>query len=206
MRRIIEYLPVICLVIMVGFVSSCARSETDPTVTVAAGSTSLPVGWVFYTSDDIQIGVPPDWTVEDPDTSIENSFSFRLPNDALFSISVTEYPICRQGTADSSAVQECMMNSIIDWNPNSEVKKVNSGEWSDGIHKGDFIEFVTNYPGNLNSSPRQVYSVRIIAPLSEKYGETLEAFYTREETLTISDEERGLISQAIASLTYTPEK
>lgn len=157
---------------------------------------ALPEGWQTYKSGNISIGIAPEWTKYDPGFTYSGVW-FSLPNNATLLISANDACVCTLGCGgDSAAVQECLVNSSQGWISPDEISKVTTGEWWDGVHKGDYVEYINETHRN--------YIIRIVALISPEGKQTLEAIYSRDGITSPTDAEREQLRNAIATFQLNP--
>ncbi len=179
---------IVFLIFIIIVLTACGHSQAEE-------PGALPEGWQIYKSGSISIGIAPEWQEYNPPAGIDDAAAWlSLPGNATLLVAKEMVGVCGLGNgAEAAEIQQCLWDSSEGWSFGEKLTLVNSGEWWDGVNKGDFIE----YTETNNNQPR--YTVRIIALLpGEK--DLIEVFYTKENASTIGDIEREQLRKALATV------
>ena len=192
MNRISFFLLVIIIL------TACGQSQAELVVTATLVPGALPEGWQNYESGNISIGIAPDWTKHDPGFEYTGVW-FRLPNNAALLVGVNKSCVCGLGCGGKAGdIQKCLADSSEGWIYPDEVRIVSTGEWWDGVHKGDYVEVI--------NETHNKYEIRILALISPEGQQIIEVFYDREGTTSPTDTEREQLRIAIATFQLSPEE
>jgi hypothetical protein len=178
-------------------------TNTPTTATVIVST--LPEGWKIYESAMFSIGYPPEWIATAAGVAgHENEMvTFNLPNSLSLLVAYNDNCVCGLNDGSGSkAVQECLANSA-DWGyKGEEYQLLDAGEWWDGVHKGDYVEYINGSSDNGTLTR----DIRIIALVSNKGCGTIEAFFNKEGNTSYIDTEREQLRNAISSFQLSPEE
>ncbi len=174
------------------------QTITPTTVSEIFVPGALPEGWHIYQSGSISIGIPPGWTKYDPGFEYTGAW-FRLPNNATLLVGMNKSCVCELGCGGKAGdIQKCLADSSEGWIYPDEVRIVSTGEWWDGVHKGDYVEVI--------NETHNKYEIRILALISPEGQQTIEVFYDKEGTASPTDTEREQLRNAISTFQLSPEE